>query len=620
MRRATILFVVILLASALLPGAVSASGPAFTPGASGAGDPYFPLDGNGGYDVKHYDLDLRYDPDDRHPGGTATIDARATQNLSRFNLDLVGLTVRSIKVDGRSATWTRDGRRAGHHAATGASPRAPASRSSCATTACPELDDRPVRRDVRVHPHRRRRRRRRPAARRGDVVPGQRPSDRQGVLHDSTSPSRRASQVVANGRLVGTRRGTAGRPGRGTPRSRWPRTSPRVDIGKFEITSHRRTASATGTPSTRDLLPAVGDARSGKQFAYSQAGRLVQAADADHRRPGGGATLSFWVNRETEEPGTTSSSRPGPPGTRRLDDAAGHQRPHVRKAGTVPVLAGAMHPFLTHYQTARTRRACRPSRGTSGDWNAATGTSDGWERWSIDLGAYAGATVEVSITYVSDDVVQVAGVFVDDIEVSTGAGSDRRSRGRRRARRLDGARRSGRLAEPNDNDWIVGPRGHRPAEPGGRTSQASFARQPEIIDVPAPTVRPVPVHDGRRHRRRLRGPRLRPRDPDPARLLDATSSSYAGRRRRRRRPRARAPVVRRQPGRRRAGSDIWLNEGFATYAEWLWSEQEGSTAPQAIFDFYDQAIPPDDPFWALTIGDPGAGTDCSTSPSTPGAP
>ena len=33
--------------------------PRYAPGAAGAGDPYFPLAGNGGTDVLHYDLDLR---------------------------------------------------------------------------------------------------------------------------------------------------------------------------------------------------------------------------------------------------------------------------------------------------------------------------------------------------------------------------------------------------------------------------------------------------------------------------------------------------------------------------------------------------------------------------------
>ena len=42
-------------------------------------------------------------------GGTATVDARATQNLSRFDLDFVGMTCRSVKIDGRSAAWAPDG-------------------------------------------------------------------------------------------------------------------------------------------------------------------------------------------------------------------------------------------------------------------------------------------------------------------------------------------------------------------------------------------------------------------------------------------------------------------------------------------------------------------------------
>jgi hypothetical protein len=50
---------------------------------------------------------------------------------------------------------------------------------------------------------------------------------------------------------------------------------------------------------------------------------------------------------------------------------------------------------------------------------------------------------------------------------------------------------------------------------------------------------------------------------------------------------------------------IWLNEGFATYAEWLWAEHEGLDTPQAIADFFYNVIPEDDPFWQLTIGDPG---------------
>jgi aminopeptidase N len=80
------------------------------PGAPGAGDPYFPGQGNGGYDAGHYDLSLDYDPSSARLIGVAGITARATQALSRFNLDLVStLAVRSVTVDGRPAAFTQSG-------------------------------------------------------------------------------------------------------------------------------------------------------------------------------------------------------------------------------------------------------------------------------------------------------------------------------------------------------------------------------------------------------------------------------------------------------------------------------------------------------------------------------
>lgn len=94
-------------ALALLPAYGALGTPAYTPGSDGVGDPYYPLDGNGGYDVGHYDLAIDYDPGSRVLSGVATISAVATQGLSRFNLDLDGLTVRSVTVDGRTARWTR---------------------------------------------------------------------------------------------------------------------------------------------------------------------------------------------------------------------------------------------------------------------------------------------------------------------------------------------------------------------------------------------------------------------------------------------------------------------------------------------------------------------------------
>lgn len=87
------------------------AGPRYTAGASGVGDAYFPFAGNGGYDVQHYDLAIRYTPPAPSPAplsgqfdGVATIDLVATQDLDRFNLDLRGMDVRSVSVDGKPAT------------------------------------------------------------------------------------------------------------------------------------------------------------------------------------------------------------------------------------------------------------------------------------------------------------------------------------------------------------------------------------------------------------------------------------------------------------------------------------------------------------------------------------
>jgi aminopeptidase N len=82
-----------------------------TPGAAGIGDRLFPGLGNGGYDVRHYDLDLRYATDDpaQSIDGTATITARATKALSRFNLDFGGGGVRAVSVNGHAAGWRREG-------------------------------------------------------------------------------------------------------------------------------------------------------------------------------------------------------------------------------------------------------------------------------------------------------------------------------------------------------------------------------------------------------------------------------------------------------------------------------------------------------------------------------
>jgi aminopeptidase N len=78
------------------------------PGAPGIGDEYFPDYGNGGYDVSHYDIRLRYQPDTDTLTGTTTILATATADLSSFNLDFV-LDTQSVRVNNRVAAVAREG-------------------------------------------------------------------------------------------------------------------------------------------------------------------------------------------------------------------------------------------------------------------------------------------------------------------------------------------------------------------------------------------------------------------------------------------------------------------------------------------------------------------------------
>ncbi|MGW1271006.1 M1 family metallopeptidase [Streptomyces sp. NPDC002491] len=96
------------LAAASVLLAIPASAASGSPGALGIGDPYYPAYGNGGYDVSHYDLRLKYQPATDELEGTATILATTTQELSRFDLDFL-LDVSEVRVDGAVAAFATSG-------------------------------------------------------------------------------------------------------------------------------------------------------------------------------------------------------------------------------------------------------------------------------------------------------------------------------------------------------------------------------------------------------------------------------------------------------------------------------------------------------------------------------
>jgi aminopeptidase N len=83
---------------------VLVAGVAGEPGGQSIGDPYFPHDGNTGYQVDHYGLKLAYQPGADHLSGTATIQATTTQDLSSFSFDF-GLDTSAVTVDNEPATF-----------------------------------------------------------------------------------------------------------------------------------------------------------------------------------------------------------------------------------------------------------------------------------------------------------------------------------------------------------------------------------------------------------------------------------------------------------------------------------------------------------------------------------
>jgi hypothetical protein len=177
------------------------------------------------------------------------------------------------------------------------------------------------------------------------------------------------------------------------------------------------------------------DPHTGDSFMWSD------RADEAYKRlthtinvPAGGATLKFWTSFNLEldfDYMIVEAHTVGEDDWTTLPDANGHTSSDLSADqactggwSNPDDEANVLHPFLTHYQTFDPATGDCSSTGSSGEWNAANGSSSGWQQMEFDLSAFAGKQVEVSITSVSDwGFQQFPGVFIDDVEVSTGEGT-----------------------------------------------------------------------------------------------------------------------------------------------------------------------------------------------------
>ena len=162
------------------------------------------------------------------------------------------------------------------------------------------------------------------------------------------------------------------------------------------------------------------DPYSGAYYVYSQmADRSFKRLGRTVTLPAGTPELTFWVSYDIEfdwdyafveirEVGTEDwTTLPDENGL--TTDSTGESCPEG--------WLDQIHPFLANYMELLDDGTCKSS-GTTGDWHALTGNSNGWQQVVVDLSAYAGQTVEIYISYASDWGTQNLGVFVDDIEIS----------------------------------------------------------------------------------------------------------------------------------------------------------------------------------------------------------
>lgn len=96
MRRLPVIALMVLLAFAAVAAAAEKSK-----------EPFFPRSGNAGYRVDEYEARLGYQPRTGFLNAQVWIGARSTQRLSRFALDLDGLQVTEVEVDGEPARFDR---------------------------------------------------------------------------------------------------------------------------------------------------------------------------------------------------------------------------------------------------------------------------------------------------------------------------------------------------------------------------------------------------------------------------------------------------------------------------------------------------------------------------------
>ena len=174
------------------------------------------------------------------------------------------------------------------------------------------------------------------------------------------------------------------------------------------------------------------DPHTGTKYMYSQNAsegykRMTRTVDLTGVTGTQPANLSFWTSFNTEIDWDfvfVEAHTVGQDNWTTLPDQNGHTSQST--GASCPEGWHELHPHLARYQThvengpGTEDNECLPT-GTTGAWHAASGNSSGWQNWSIDLSAYRGQQVELSIVFATDWAIEpVPGAMVDDTRVTAG--------------------------------------------------------------------------------------------------------------------------------------------------------------------------------------------------------
>ena len=213
------------------------------------------------------------------------------------------------------------------------------------------------------------------------------------------------------------------------------------------------------------------DPRTGSKYMYSQNAdtaykRMTRTVDLTGVTASQPANLSFWTSYNTElewDHVFVEAHTVGQDDWTTLPDQNGHTSDNT--GASCPEGWIELHSQLAHYQTliengpGTEDNECTPvgTAGTPvGAWNASSGNSSGWQNWSIDLSAYKGKQVELSIVFATDwGTTTVPGVMVDDTTVTAGSNVSTTSfetQGDLGGWTIPGAHPAG--PSTNVNDWI----------------------------------------------------------------------------------------------------------------------------------------------------------------------